>query len=43
MADHGAHRQRLAELMDAPWTVAHVERPGTSLDEAARLAGSMRP
>jgi two-component system, OmpR family, sensor histidine kinase KdpD len=28
--------KRLADLMDAPWLAVTVERPGTSLDEAAR-------
>ncbi len=29
--------KRLADLMDAPWLAVTVERPGTNLDEAARL------
>ena len=28
--------KRLADLMDAPWLAVTVERPGTSLDDAAR-------
>jgi len=30
--------RRLAEMMDAPWTVAHVERPGRPPPNAAALA-----
>ena len=29
--------KRLADLMDAPWLAVTVERPGTNLDDAARL------
>ncbi|MFI4935768.1 MAG: DUF4118 domain-containing protein [Caulobacterales bacterium] len=48
MADHLVRSgRRLAEMMDAPWTVAHVERPGRSppstvglgrISEAMKLA-----
>ncbi|HTX48293.1 MAG TPA: sensor histidine kinase KdpD [Caulobacteraceae bacterium] len=39
MADHLVRTgRRLAEMMNAPWTVAHIERPGRSPPSAATLA-----
>jgi two-component system, OmpR family, sensor histidine kinase KdpD len=39
MADHLVRTgRRLAEMMDAPWTVAHVERSGRALPSALALA-----
>jgi two-component system sensor histidine kinase KdpD len=39
MADHLVRTgRRLAEMMDAPWTVAHVERPGRAPSSAAAMA-----
>ena len=39
MSDHLVRTgRRLAEMMDAPWTVAHVERPGRPPPSAAALA-----
>jgi len=38
MADHLVRTgRRLAEMMDAPWTVAHVERPGRAPPSARAL------
>jgi len=39
MADHLVRSgRRLAEMMDAPWTVAHVERPGRTPPSALGLS-----
>jgi two-component system sensor histidine kinase KdpD len=39
MADHLVRTgRRLAEMMNAPWTVAHVERPGRTPPSALRLS-----
>jgi two-component system sensor histidine kinase KdpD len=39
MADHLVRSgRRLAEMMDAPWTVAHVDRPGRSPPSALALS-----